>query len=146
MSRVSRVTCVTPVTWERNNYHKGRARLAYPLSPEWIENLFSLNFVFELELRKTKTKLKRKKLVFGCQPVEHFVPLHQVCHSGLVLLLLELLQSLMDALTEQPAIRGQSGLVRLGRRRVGWSPTWWNISCQGTPLGLALPERSHSEK
>ena len=50
-----------------------------------------------------------------CQPVEHFVPLDEMRHPGFVLLLLELLQSLVDALTEEPEIRAQYGRKGEGR-------------------------------
>ena len=50
------VTC--DFTWERNNDYKGRARLAYPLSPEWNWKLVFIEFRIRLsELIKTKTKL-----------------------------------------------------------------------------------------
>ena len=45
--------------------------------------------------------------MFCRQPVEDFVPLHEMSHPGFVLLLLQLLQSLVDALTEEPEIRPQ---------------------------------------
>ena len=105
--RMSRVRCHSCVTWERNNYHKGRARLAYPLSPEWNWKLVFIEFRIRVRIEKNKNKTEKKKnncysVVLCCQPVEDSVSLHQMSHSGFVLLLLKLLQSLVDALTEEP--------------------------------------------
>ena len=143
------VTC--DFTWERNNDYKGRARLAYPLSPEWNWKLVFIEFRIRLsELIKTKTKL-----LFCCEPVEHSVPLHQLSHSGLVLLLLELLQSLMDTLTEEPEMKSVECQCQYSvkQRRDGEGGNyknlaWWNIACLGTRVLVGLPGRwyrSHSE-
>ena len=135
------VTC--DFTWERNNDYKGRARLAYPLSPEWNWKLVFIEFRIRLsELMKTKTKL-----LFCCEPVEHSVPLHQLSNSGLVLLLLELLQSLMDTLTEESEMKSWVSVSvlskteegRRGRKLQktlpgGTSPAW-GLECWWVSLG-----------